>query len=69
MTDNWVRPGVYGRWDWKAREHATSLIHGLSSNTQSALTWCGQHIIVRWDNWTEMPTSAVVTCIHCAIRP
>jgi hypothetical protein len=63
-----VDPGRYGRWEWRAREHATGLIHGLSSSRSDAVTWCKRHIVVRWDNWTEMPSSAVVNCIYCVLR-
>ena len=69
MTSNRaVRPVTYGCWDWKARQHATNIIHGLTSSRDSAITWCGQHIVVRWDNWTEMPTTAVVTCVYCVVK-
>jgi hypothetical protein len=56
------------RWDWKAREHATGLIHGIWSSNDSAITWCSRHIVVRWDNWTEMPLSAIVNCVYCALK-
>lgn len=56
---------MHTRWDWKAREHATGVIHGMSSSKDSAITWCGRYIVVRWDNWTEMPTATAVTCVAC----
>jgi len=52
-------------WNWKAREHATGLIHGLKSSKNDAITWCERHIVVQWDYWTEMPTTAIITCIYC----
>lgn len=55
-------------WDWKAREHATGLIHGIKSTPNSATTWCERHIIVKWENWTEMPASAIISCIRCAVK-
>lgn len=55
----------FDRWDWRAREHATNLIHGIKSTRSSATTWCERHIIVKWTNWTEMPPLATITCLRC----
>lgn len=51
---------------WKACEKATGLTHEMFSGQRDARTGCGSNIRVAWMYWTEMPPSAVITCLLCA---
>jgi hypothetical protein len=53
--------------DWKIKEHATGLNHHVRTkiNPDTAVTFCSRSLSIQWDRMTEMPPSAVITCLVC----
>ncbi len=57
---------------WKIRLLDTRLIHEVmtlipAKRASSAVTLCHIQLTIDWVQMTEMPASATVTCLRCAI--
>lgn len=52
---------------WKVKDKATGLNHHVrtSLSPSTATTFCKRPLTVDWTELTEMPSTAVVTCLEC----